>query len=107
MYVGAAFRRPFVPRALVMTRSFERLGHDVFDLLVIGGGVYGLATAYDAAQRGMSVALVERQDFGGGASFNHHKTIHGGLRHLQRGNLVQMRESSVERNTFARIATQF
>jgi glycerol-3-phosphate dehydrogenase len=90
-----------------MRRAFEQLGHDIFDLLVIGGGVYGLATAYDAAQRGMSVALVERQDFGGGASFNHHKTIHGGLRHLQRGNLVRMRESSVERNTFARIAPQF
>ena len=90
-----------------MTRDFDRLSREVFDLLVIGGGVFGLATAYDAALRGMSVALVERQDFGSGASFNHHKTIHGGLRHLQRGHIMRMRESSRERNTFARIAAQF
>jgi glycerol-3-phosphate dehydrogenase len=90
-----------------MKRDFGRLSGEIFDLLVIGGGIYGLATAYDAAMRGMSVALVERHDFGSGASFNHHKTIHGGLRHLQRGHLVRMRESALERRTFARIAPQF
>jgi glycerol-3-phosphate dehydrogenase len=90
-----------------MTRDLERIGRDVFDLLVVGGGVYGLAAAYDAASRGLSVALVEREDFGGRTSFNHLKTIHGGLRQLQRGDLVRMRESTRERRTFARIAPQF
>jgi glycerol-3-phosphate dehydrogenase len=90
-----------------MTRDLDRLRRDVFDLLVVGGGIYGLATAYDAAQRGLSVALVERDDFGGRTTFNHHKTLHGGLRHLQRGHLVRMRESVRERRAFARIAPQF
>lgn len=87
-----------------MHRDLKRLSSDSFDLLVIGGGIHGLAAAYDAAQRGFSVALVERGDFGSGASFNHLKTIHGGLRYLQTGDLKRMRESILERRTLARIA---
>ena len=68
-----------------MIRDLVRLGASRYDLLVVGGGVYGLAAAYDASLRGLSVALVERGDFGGGASFNHLKTVHGGLRSLQTG----------------------
>jgi glycerol-3-phosphate dehydrogenase len=74
------------------------------DLVVIGGGIHGLAAAYDAAQRGLSVALVEAQDFGAGVSWNSLKTIHGGLRHLQRADLAQARESMRERRTLLRIA---
>src|SRR5206468_11997928 len=76
------------------------------DLVVIGGGIHGLATAYDAAQRGLSVALVEAADFGSGVSWNSLKTIHGGLRHLQRGSLAQARESMRERRALLRIAPQ-
>jgi Glycerol-3-phosphate dehydrogenase len=61
-----------------MIRDLDRLTAQTFDLLVVGGGIYGLTIAYDAAQRGLSVALVERNDFGSGASFNHLRTIHGG-----------------------------
>jgi glycerol-3-phosphate dehydrogenase len=78
-----------------------------FDVLVIGGGIYGLTIAYDAAQRGLSVALVERGDFGAATSFNHLKTIHGGLRYLQTADLPRMREAIRERRTFARIAPKF
>ncbi len=87
-----------------MRRDLNRLASTPFDLLVIGGGIHGLASAYDAAQRGLSVALVERGDFGGAASFNHLKTVHGGLRYLQSGDLRRMRESIVERRTVARLA---
>src|SRR3954447_19195901 len=87
-----------------MTRDLEQLSGRTFDLLVVGGGIYGLAVAYDAAQRGLSVALVERHDFGGGASFNHLRTLHGGLRHLQRLDLRRARASVTERAVFARIA---
>ncbi|HSK10732.1 MAG TPA: glycerol-3-phosphate dehydrogenase/oxidase [Vicinamibacterales bacterium] len=87
-----------------MLRDLPRLARDPFDLLVVGGGVHGLAAAYDAAQRGFSVALVERGDFGSGASFNHLKTVHGGLRYLQTADLKRMRESILERRTLARIA---
>ena len=76
-------------------------------MLVVGGGIYGLATAYDAAQRGLSVALVERGDFGAATSFNHLKTIHGGLRYLQTADFTRMRESINERRAFARIAPRF
>ena len=88
-----------------MRREIDRLSGATFDVLVVGGGICGLAIAYDAAQRGASVALVERGDFGSGASFNHLRTIHGGLRYLQSLDLVRARESVRERRTLARIAS--
>src|SRR5438093_9679191 len=90
--------------ATAMTRDTARLTAETFDVLVVGGGVYGLTIAYDAAQRGLSVALIERGDFGSGASFNHLRTIHGGLRYLQTLDVTRARESVRERRTFARIA---
>src|ERR687884_640985 len=87
-----------------MVREFDRLADGRFDVLVIGGGIYGLAIAYDASQRGLSVALVERNDFGSGSSFNHLRTIHGGLRYLQSLDIRRARESVRERAAFARIA---
>ena len=87
-----------------MQRDLDELSARTFDVLVVGGGVYGLTIAYDAAQRGLSVALVERHDFGSGASFNHLRTIHGGLRYLQTLDFSRARESVNERRTLARIA---
>ena len=87
-----------------MRRDPASLARKTFDVLVVGGGVYGLTIAYDAAQRGLSVALVERNDFGGGSSFNHLRTIHGGLRYLQSLDFGRARESILERRTIARIA---
>jgi glycerol-3-phosphate dehydrogenase len=89
-----------------MVRDLDRLTAGTFDLLVVGGGIYGLACAYDAAQRGLGVALVERDDFGSGSTFNHLRTIHGGLRYLQTLDLARARESVLERRTLARIAPQ-
>src|SRR4029450_3915820 len=87
-----------------MIRDLDRLTTRTFDLLVVGGGIYGLAIAYDAAQRGLTVALSERGDFGSGSSFNHLRTIHGGLRYLQTLDIRRARESVRERRTIARIA---
>jgi glycerol-3-phosphate dehydrogenase len=87
-----------------MYRDLSRLTEIEYDLLVIGGGISGLIAAYDAAQRGLMVALIERGDFGGATSFNHFKTVHGGLRYLQQGDISRMRRSVLERRTFARIA---
>jgi glycerol-3-phosphate dehydrogenase len=87
-----------------MHRDLSQLTARTFDLLVVGGGIYGLTIAYDAAQRGLSVALIDRGDFGAGASFNHLRTIHGGLRYLQHLDLARARESVRERRTLARIA---
>jgi glycerol-3-phosphate dehydrogenase len=87
-----------------MQRDLHNLASRPFDVLVIGGGIHGLTIAYDAAQRGLSVALIERQDFGSGASFSHLRTIHGGLRYLQSFDFRRARESVRERRTLARIA---
>jgi glycerol-3-phosphate dehydrogenase len=85
-------------------RDVTRLEAAEYDLLVVGGGIHGLAAAYDAASRGLRVALVEAADFGSGASFNHQKTAHGGLRALSTGNLGRARQMIRERRTLARIA---
>jgi glycerol-3-phosphate dehydrogenase len=88
-------------------RDLPRLAEREFDVLVVGGGIYGLTIAYDAAQRGLSVALIDRGDFGAATSFNHLKTIHGGLRYLQSADVARMRESIRERRAFARIAPRW
>ncbi|PKC52098.1 FAD dependent oxidoreductase, partial [Rhizophagus irregularis] len=54
-----------------------------FDVLVIGGGITGAGIALDAASRGLSVALVEMQDFAAGTSSRSTKLVHGGLRYLK------------------------
>lgn len=62
----------------------KALGREApFDLLVIGGGATGCGIALDAATRGLSVALVERQDFAAGASSRSTKLLHGGVRYLE------------------------
>src|SRR5262247_1618690 len=87
-----------------MIRDLDRLAGRTFDLLVVGGGIYGLTIAYDAAQRGLSTALIERDDFGSGTSFNHLRTLHGGLRYLQTLDFARARESVRERRALAIIA---
>lgn len=56
---------------------------NVYDLLVCGGGIFGVCVAYEAAKRGLKVCLAEKQDFGAATSANSLKMIHGGLRYLQ------------------------
>ena len=85
-------------------RDFEALGSTTWDVLVVGGGIHGLATALDASARGLSVALVEAGDFAAATSFNHQRTAHGGLRSLQSGRIGYARESIRERRALARIA---
>ena len=88
-------------------RDLTRFGATTYDLLVIGGGIHGLTIAYEAASRGLRTALVEAGDLGSGASFNHQKTVHGGLRSLQSLSLRRARESILERRALARIAPWF
>lgn len=87
-------------------RDLGALAGREHELLVIGGGIYGAAAAWDAAQRGLSVALVEARDFGSGTSWNSLKTIHGGLRHLQRLEPGLTRESMRERRALLAIAPE-
>jgi len=85
-------------------RDLGALASREWDVAVIGGGIYGAAVAWDAAQRGLSVALVEREDFGAGVSWNSLKTIHGGMRYLQKLDLGRLRESARERAALLAIA---
>lgn len=87
-----------------MPRELDSLTRDRFDVLVIGGGIHGLFCAYDAAQRGLRVALVDRADFGSGLSFNHQRTLHGGLRALEKGRVLKTRRLIQERRVWALIA---
>jgi glycerol-3-phosphate dehydrogenase len=87
-----------------MTRHLARLADDTFDTVVIGGGIYGLSTAHALAERGFSVALIERNDFGGATSFNSLKTVHGGIRSLQHLAFGDTREFLRERRAIATMA---
>ena len=75
---------------------------DVVDVLVIGGGITGVGVALDAATRGLSVALVERNDLAAGTSRWSSKLAHGGLRYIAAGQLGVAWESAVERNYLVR-----
>jgi glycerol-3-phosphate dehydrogenase len=87
-----------------MRRDLPGLAQTAFDLLIVGAGIHGACAAWDAALRGLSVALVDQDDFGAGTSANSLRIVHGGLRYLARGNLARMRESIRERSTLLRIA---
>ena len=87
-----------------MERQFEALRHGAYDLLVIGGGIYGAWTAYDAALRGYRVALVEKTDWAAGTSSASSKLIHGGLRYLEHFNFGLVHHGLTERATLTRIA---
>ena len=87
-----------------MERDLGRLEGDEHDLLVIGAGIQGACIAWDAALRGLRVALVERDDFGAATSANSLRIVHGGLRYLSRGDFPRMRESVRERTALLRVA---
>jgi glycerol-3-phosphate dehydrogenase len=87
-----------------MRRDLSHLSTADFDVVVVGGGICGAAAAWDAAQRGLSVALLERTDFSAATSAESLKVVHGGIRYLQHLDVVRVRESSRERSALLRIA---
>ena len=83
-----------------LKRDLTRLSEESYDVLILGGGINGVATAWDCALRGLKVALVEKGDYGGATSAASLKIIHGGLRYLQHADFPRMRESIMERRAF-------
>ena len=75
----------------------SQLASRQFDLLVIGGGITGCGIALDAALRGMSVALIEKNDFASGTSSRSTKLIHGGLRYLKQFEIKLVHDVGSER----------
>jgi glycerol-3-phosphate dehydrogenase len=88
----------------MMKRDLFQLASHEYDVLVIGGGITGVNIAWDAALRGLRVALLEKEDFSAATSANSLKTIHAGLRYLQDGSLSLVRTMIKERQAFLRIA---
>ena len=88
------------PRA----QTLACLGGGAFDLLVVGGGIVGAGVARDAAMRGLTVALAERNDFASGTSSRSSRLLHGGLRYLAQGRLRLVREAGTEKMVLQRIA---
>ncbi len=86
-------------------QRFTGEGH--FDVVVIGGGISGAAVAYEAASRGLRVALFEKGDFCEATSAASSKLIHGGLRYLSNLELGLVRESLRERRILENIAPNF
>ena len=81
-------------------------GGAILDLLVVGGGIHGVAVARDAALRGLSVLLVERGDLAGATSSRTSKLIHGGIRYLEHGELSLVRDALRERAVLLGIAPE-
>ena len=84
--------------------ALAAIQEDPFDVVVVGGGITGAGVALDAASRGYSVALVERDDFGRGTSSRSSKMVHGGLRYLQNFDLGLVREALLERQLLVQLA---
>ena len=77
------------------------------DVLIIGGGINGLATLRDLALQGVSVALVERGDFVSGASSASSHMVHGGIRYLENGEFRLVKEAVTERNDLLKTAPHY
>src|SRR6478736_675076 len=77
---------------------------DLFDLVVVGGGVNGAGIARDAAGRGLKVLLCEQGDLAEGTSSRSGKLIHGGLRYLEYYEFRLVREALIEREVLLRAA---
>jgi len=85
----------------------EKLAHiqgQQYDLVIIGGGIFGACALREANLRGLKVLLVEAEDFASGVSANSYKIVHGGIRYLQHLDLLRLWSSCRERSGFLRVA---
>lgn len=85
-------------------RNLQSISDTVYDLIVIGGGINGAATARDGALRGLNTVLIEKNDFGSGTTSWSTRLIHGGLRYLEYFEFHLVRESLHEREVLLRSA---
>ena len=89
---------------LTRAAALEAIAGGHFEVVVIGGGITGAGVALDAASRGYSVALLERDDYAVGTSSRSSKMVHGGLRYLQNFDLGLVREALLERQLLVHLA---
>lgn len=89
---------------LSRSAAIEAIAGQRFEVVVIGGGITGAGVALDAASRGYSVALLERDDYAVGTSSRSSKMVHGGLRYLRSFDLGLVREALLERQLMVQLA---
>ncbi len=84
--------------------NLQRLGGELYDLLIVGGGITGAGIARDASMRGYRVALIDKGDFASGTSSKSSKLVHGGVRYMEQFEFGLVYEASRERRTLMLIA---
>jgi len=100
--VSTGTPHPFSPAG--RARALREMAIHGLDVLVIGGGITGTGIARDASLRGWKVAVVEKEDFAFGTSSRSSKIVHGGVRYLEYGHFLLVRESARERRVVQAIA---
>ncbi|MEN8222897.1 MAG: FAD-dependent oxidoreductase [Acidobacteriota bacterium] len=88
-------------------RDIGKAEKENFELIITGGGIYGIMLLLEASRRNIKTLLLEKGDFGGATTLNHLKTVHGGLRYLQSLDLPRFRESVSERKWFIKNFPQY
>jgi glycerol-3-phosphate dehydrogenase len=90
-----------------LTREPGKCSDETFDLIIVGGGIYGVMLSLEAVRRNLRPLMLEKNDFSGATSLNHLRTVHGGLRYLQKLDLPRFIESIKERKWFLKYFPQY
>jgi glycerol-3-phosphate dehydrogenase len=90
-----------------IVRDPGKCSQESYDLVIVGGGIYGIMLSFEAVRRDLRPLLLEKNDFIGATSLNHLRTVHGGVRYLQSLDLHRFKESVAERKWFLKHLPQF
>ncbi len=88
-------------------RNVRKCSEESYDLIIVGGGIYGIMLSYEAARRHLRSLMLEKSDFSSATSLNHLRTLHGGFRYLQTLDIKRFKESVGERKWFLKYFPQF
>jgi glycerol-3-phosphate dehydrogenase len=90
-----------------IVRDLRKSSQESYDLVIVGGGIYGIMLSFEAVRRNLRPLLLEKNDFISATSLNHLRTVHGGVRYLQSLDLPRFKESVAERKWFLKHLPQF
>lgn len=90
-----------------IARELGKCSQEWYDLIIVGGGIYGIMLSFEAVRRNLRPLLLEKNDFISATSLNHLRTVHGGVRYLQSLDLNRFKESVAERKWFLKYLPQF